>query len=151
MRSVRSDDGSTIVEFVFLGIVILVPLMYVVLLASDLQRNAFGVTEAARQAGRAYATADDEGSARRRADYAMGLALADQGLSTDGAELRFVAAGADCQGPEVTPTLAPGSQFAVCVVRIFRLPAVPSFVDGGNNTVTGIFVVRIDQFRGTPR
>ncbi|WP_163570403.1 hypothetical protein [Fodinicola feengrottensis] len=74
MRSVRSDDGSTIVEFVFLGIVILVPLMYVVLLASDLQRNAFGVTEAARQAGRAYATADDEGSARRRADYAMGLA-----------------------------------------------------------------------------
>ena len=146
----KRDDGSTIVEFVFLGIVILVPLMYVVLLASDLQRNAFGVTEAARQAGRAYAMAGDEGSARRRAEYAMGLALADQGLPADGAQLRFVPAGADCQGPETVPTLAPGAQFAVCVVRIFRLPAVPSFVDGGNNTVTGVFVVRVDRFRAAP-
>lgn len=146
----KSDEGSTVVEFVFLAAVILIPLIYVVLAASALQRSAFGVTEAARQAGRAYATADDEGSARSRAAYAMRLALEDQGLSMDGAQLRFVAAGGDCQGPETTPSLAPGSQFAVCVVRVFRLPAVPSFVDGGNNTVTGVFVVKVDRFRGAP-
>ncbi|WP_163508894.1 hypothetical protein [Fodinicola acaciae] len=144
----KSDDGSTVVEFVFLAVVILIPLIYVVLVASALQRNAFGVTEAARQAGRAYATAGDETSARSRAAYAMRLALEDQGLSTDATQLRFVAAGNDCQGPETTPSLAPGSAFAVCVVRAFRLPAVPSFVDGGHNTVTGVFVVRIDRFRG---
>ncbi|MFI5955247.1 hypothetical protein [Cryptosporangium sp. NPDC051539] len=52
-RRPRGDDGSAIIEFVWGGVLLLVPLLYVVLAVFEVQRNAFAVTEAAREAGRA--------------------------------------------------------------------------------------------------
>lgn len=140
------DRGAATIEFVFLGILVMVPLLYLVIAAFELQRNAFAVTEAARQAGRAMATADDVATGEERARYAMRLALSDQGLDADDAELRYGAVGSGCDGGGVDE-LAPGSDFEVCVIRTFRLPAVPSYFDGGNNSVTGRYIVHIDDFR----
>ena len=57
----------------------MVPLVYVLLAVFQVQRAAFGVTEAARQAGRAFVTAgSDRRGARARAAQ---LALADQGVT----------------------------------------------------------------------
>jgi Flp pilus assembly protein TadG len=142
-----TEDGSAVVEFVFVAVVVLVPLLYLVLAASLLQRNAFAVTEAAREAGRAFATADDEAAGLERAGYAVEVALADQGLEPAGTLVRWVAAGTGCGGPEVVPTLAPGAEFTVCVVRSFRLPAVPGYLDEGANTVSGQFTLHVDDFR----
>jgi Flp pilus assembly protein TadG len=150
-----TEDGAAVVEFVFVAIVVLVPLLYLVLAASALQRNALAVTQAAREAGRAFATADDETAGQERAAYAVQVALADQGLggggfdegSDGGAALRWVEPGAGCAGAPVTPTLEPGAEFTVCVVRTFRLPAVPGYLAGGGNTVSGVFTVHVDDFR----
>jgi Flp pilus assembly protein TadG len=156
-----TEDGAAVVEFVFVAIVVLVPLLYLVLAASALQRNALAVTQAAREAGRAFATADDETAGQERAAYAVQVALADQGLDGGGldgggldggsdgggAALRWVEPGAGCAGAPVTPTLEPGAEFAVCVVRTFRLPAVPGYLAGGGNTVSGVFTVHVDDFR----
>ena len=54
-RRRRSERGSALVEVVWLGILLLVPLLWVVLSVFEVQRGAFAVTSAARSAARAYA------------------------------------------------------------------------------------------------
>jgi Flp pilus assembly protein TadG len=142
----RHDDGAASIEFVFLGILIMVPLLYLVIAAFEVQRNAFAVTQAAREAGRAFGTAEDLTGAEERARYAMELALRDQGLEPSGTELRYGPVGGGCADGGAA-SLDPGTDFEVCVVRTFAVPAVPSYFDGGNNTVTGRYVVHIDNFR----
>ena len=84
MRRPTGDDGNAIVEFSYLAVLLMVPLVYVLLSVFEVQRASFGVTEAARQAGRAYATADDPAQGRARAAAAASLAMRDQGLDCDG-------------------------------------------------------------------
>ena len=152
VRAGQAEKGAATVEFVFLGILVLVPLLYIVLTVFELQRNAFGVTQAAREAGRAFATADDVTGGVDRAQRAVRVALRDQGLDVESAVLRFVSTRASCQSGSAAPepgaaTLTPGLDFSVCVVRTFRLPGVPAYVAGGRNSVTGRFVVHIDNYR----
>jgi len=146
---VRRDRGAASIEFVFLGVLVMVPLLYLVIAAFEVQRNAFAVTQAAREAGRAWSTADDAMTADGRARYAMELALRDQGLDPAGTDLRYGAVGSGCADAGAA-SLEPGAEFEVCVVRTFRVPAVPSYFDGGNNTVSGRFVVHVDDFRSAP-
>ena len=82
MRSRRSREqrGSAIVELVWLGILLLVPLLWIVLSVSQVQQGAFGVSAAARAAGRAYALAPDDASGKQAAEEVARRALADQGL-----------------------------------------------------------------------
>ncbi len=56
-RLARGDDGSALIEFIGLSILLLVPLIYLLVTVFAIQRAAFGVTQAAREAGRAFATA----------------------------------------------------------------------------------------------
>lgn len=142
-----TQDGSAVVEFVLVGVAVLVPLLYLVLAAATVQRNALGVTQAAREAGRAFATADDETTALDRTQTAVQVALADQGLGVDGVSIRWMGSGPGCTGASVAPSLEPGAEFTVCVVRSFRLPGIPGYLDAGNNTVSGAYTGRVDDFR----
>jgi Flp pilus assembly protein TadG len=141
------DRGTAIIEFVLLGIVVLVPLMYLVLAVSVVQRNLYGVTHAAREAGRAYATGTSENAAER-ASYAARLAMEDQGLSTDGVTVRYGSADADCAAASTESwPLTPGAEFAICVTRTITVPAVPGVLLGSRNSVTGRYLVHLDDFR----
>ncbi len=80
MTRSRDDQGSALVELVWLGILLLVPLLWIVVSVFDVQRGAFGTESAARSAARAYALAPDDASGRERARAAARQALADQGL-----------------------------------------------------------------------
>ena len=75
-----SESGSAIVEVVWLGILLLIPMVWIVLAVFEVQRGAFGVTAAARAAGRAYALAPDDASGQQQATAAAAVAMADQGL-----------------------------------------------------------------------
>src|SRR3954449_5347761 len=66
-RRLGGEDGSAAIEFVGLSVVLLLPVVYVLLTVFQLQRAAFGVSQAAREAGRAYATAISSGEALDRA------------------------------------------------------------------------------------
>ncbi|KAA1424302.1 hypothetical protein [Nocardioides antri] len=124
MRS-RDDRGSAIVELVWLGILLLVPLLWIVLSVSQVQQGAFGVSAAARAAGRAYALAPDDATGQRAAEEVARRALADQGL--EDAPLR------------VTVTCTPyprscHSGTSVITVRIsssVELPLLPDVLGGG--------------------
>ena len=144
----RPDDGergSALVEFVFIALVVFVPLIYVVAGFSAVQRGVFASTAAAREAGRAIATAPDPVAGKDRALRAAQLAVEDQSVDATDVRVAYVGPGADCEGAAgYSPTLAPGEEFSVCVTVTVRIPFLPEFVDA--NTATGQFVVERDRY-----
>ncbi len=142
---VRGERGSALVEFVFIALVVFVPLVYVVAGFSAVQRGVFAATAAAREAGRALATAPDAVSGLARAERAAQLAVADQSVEATDVRLAYVPAGAGCEDAGgYVPTLAPGEEFSVCATVTVRVPLLPEFIDA--NTATGQFVVEIDRY-----
>ena len=63
--------------------------------------------------------------------------------------VRFVAVADTCTAEAIAPALAPGSVFAVCVIRRVELPAVPSVLEGRGITTIGRYTVHVDEFRDT--
>ena len=143
-----SDDaGSAIIEFVFVAVIVMVPLIYLIVAVASVQRSELAVTQAAREAGRAFATADRADDALGRARVAARIALHDQGVKD--ATLKYVAAGASCDEVAITPRLTAGSQFTVCVIRHVTIPAVPSVLAGKGITTVGKYIVHVDDYRVT--
>jgi Flp pilus assembly protein TadG len=144
-RSRAGDRGSAIVEFVFLAILLMVPLVYLVLVAGAVQRSAYAVTAAAREAGRAYATAGSDAAGRSRADDAARLVLADQDIAGAGDPVSL-----SCRGP---CDYAAGRVVTVEVTVDVALPGVPRLFcgDGGcllpaHLPVTATHVVHLDCY-----
>ena len=75
----RDDAGSALVEFSWLAIILLVPLIWIVISVFEVQQGAFATSAAARAAGRAYALAPDDATGEARATAAVRQVLADQG------------------------------------------------------------------------
>lgn len=131
MKSRRSkEQGSALVEFVWLAVLLMIPLVYVVLTAVSIQRAAFGVTEATRDGARAYATAGSDASGEQRAEEAMALAMHDQGV-TWSAGGRVVSCGS-CD-------YSPGSAFTVELSQRVALPLLPAWLCG-HHCLAGITV-----------
>ncbi len=143
-RRLTEQQGSALVEFVFIALVVFVPLVYIVAGFSAVQQGVFASTAAAREAGRAIATAPDPVTDQERALRAAQLAVADQSVDVTDLRLAYAPAGADCTAGGYTPTLVPGEEFSVCVTVTVRIPLLPEFVDA--NTATGRFVVERDRY-----
>lgn len=143
----RADRGSAIVEFTFLAVLVMVPLVYLVVAVASVQRSSSAVGDAARAAGRAMAQADSVVQGQARAQAAVRITFEDAGLSVDSAQVRIVAPGSECAGPVVQPSLAPGAEFAVCVMRQAEIPGVPTILAGRSVQTVGRYVVHVDDFR----
>lgn len=120
MKWRRDDRGTALIEFIWLGLLLLVPLIYVLLAAFDVQRASYGVSAASRAAGRAYVLASDQDSAYARAESAARVALADQGVDAERSLLRVTCA------PDPTRCLSPGSVITVSVTVQQPLPIAPA-------------------------
>ena len=140
MRRVRGDAGNALVEFTYLAVLLMVPLVYVLLTVFEVQRASFGVTEAARQAGRAYATADDATSGLSRARVAARLAMTDQGLTCG-----------DCLS-SVRGSLEPDGQIVTTVDVFVTLPGLGVVLGDrrGGIRVDATHVEHVDRFRTAP-
>ena len=135
------EEGSALIEFVGLGVLLLLPLMYWLLSVFSVQRAAFAVTQAAREAGRAYATAPSSALAGERANYAAQLAMQSQGVKS-GVSVRYAPAGSGCGAAgDGAASLQAGARFVVCVRTRAQLPL------GGVITVNGQYAVSIDSYR----
>lgn len=108
------DRGSASVEFVWLTIVLLVPLVYIVLAVFETQRTAYGVSAASEAAARAFIQAPDAEAATTRARTAARLVLADHDVDDASVSTRCVPA-----------CFAPGSMVVVVVRTSQRLPLAP--------------------------
>lgn len=147
MRLRRDDGGSAIVEFTFLAVLVMLPLVYLVVAVAVVQRSSSAAGDAARAAGRALGQADSLADGGRRAEAAVRMVFEDQGLPPDSAQIRIVAASTDCSGRSMAPSLAPGSEFAVCVVTRAEIPGVPTIFEGRGIQTVGRYVVHVDDFR----
>ena len=139
-RRPTGDDGNALVEFTYLAVLLMVPLIYVLLAGFQVQRAAFGVTEAARQAGRAYARADSTATGQARADAASMLAMRDQGI-TNSSPPMITCLGGGC--------LEPGSRVLVTVTYKVLLPIFPAVLGRGRAPgipVTASHVEVVDEF-----
>lgn len=107
------------VEFVFLGILLLLPLTYLVLTLARIQAATFSASLAAREAGRAFVTATDDGAAQARARAAADLAFEDFAFGDD-ARLTVVCDGSPCLRPD-------GAVTATALIEV-ALPLIPDFI-----------------------
>ncbi len=125
----RDDRGSAVVEFVWLVLLLLVPLVYLMLAVFDVQRASYGAAAASRAAGRAFVLAPDQTTAYARAEDAARVALADQGVETSAAivEIRC--------SPTPGACLTPGSDITVLVTVQQVVPLVPDVFGSSSPTV----------------
>lgn len=138
-RGSRSTErGSALVEVTWLSVLLLVPLLYILLAAFDVQRSAFAVTATARAAGRAFVMAPAQQEAPARAYAAAEVALQDQGVDAAGSDVRV-----SCE-PDPRRCLSPGSVVHVEVSCPVPLPLVPAAL--GANTPS----IRVDASHTVP-
>jgi len=139
------DRGAALIDFTFLAIVVLLPLMYAVIGFSAIQRGLFAATAGAREAGRLLATAEDPASGLAQAEYAAQVAVQDQAIEPTDLRVAYAPDGGDCDSAgSYTPAFVPGERFVVCVTVTIRVPGLPDFID--SNTATGMYVVQRDRF-----
>ncbi len=139
----RSNDrGTAVIEFTVLAVLVMVPLAYAVLAVVRIHAATYGVVTAAREAGRAYVTADTTAHAGARARSAAGLALADQGLGAPTVTITCIGG----------PCLSPGSRVRVQVSTRVAVPFVPTRAGSshGQIPVTAVHEAVVDQYRQSP-
>lgn len=115
------DRGSSVVEFLGLSLVLLVPLVYLVLVLGRIEAATFAAEGAAREAARTYVVADDADEGTARAIASVGIALRDQGFDDDPADALTLTC-------STSPCLAPGSDVSARIDVRVPLPFVPGFV-----------------------
>jgi hypothetical protein len=121
----RGQRGSALVELCWLGILMILPVLWIVMSVFSVQRGAFGVSTAARAAARAYALAPDDASGLVRAREAARVALRDLGVHDVNPEVRVSCTPypSDChQGTSV---------ITVSVHSRVVLPLMPDALGGG--------------------
>jgi hypothetical protein len=132
------------VELTWLGILLLVPLLWIVLSVFEVQRGAFAVSGAARAAGRAYALAPNDALGRAHAEAAARQVMADQGVGEQPLGLVVSCAPAgDCH--------APGTMITVDLRSRVDLPLLPDVLGGGapSFALDATHSVPVGQFRDT--
>ncbi len=140
------DQGNAIVEFVYLAVLLMVPLAYVLLTVFRVQAAAYAVSSAAREAGRVYATADSPGDAAARAEAAARIVLADSNLELDPGQVEISCSPSPC-------ALQPGSQVNVVMTHRVDLPLVPRFLGErapASVRVSSRHLEVVDRFRSAP-
>ena len=141
----RGDEGSAMVEFLALAVLLLVPLLYLVITLGRVQAATMAVDGSARTAARVYVLGRDEERARRQAEATVALALRDHGFRPAPAALTV-----DCS---TRPCPAPGAVVRVSVELDVLLPGVPAALDRVvplHVTVRARQVAVVDDLRGVP-
>lgn len=113
------DEGSASLEFLTVGLLLLVPTVYLVVALATVQSAAFAVEGAARQAARVYVQAADAGAAAAAAERAIDVTLADYGL--DGGQ---AAVSVTCR-PDPADCLRRHGFVTVAIEATVPLPLLP--------------------------
>lgn len=142
-RGFRSGDrGSAVIEFIIIGVLVLVPLVYIAICVMRVQAATVASSLAVREAGRAFVSADSVPDAQSRAWAAARIALADQGFDLPASSMRIRCPTAEC--------LQPGSSVQVELDWSVALPWLPEFL-GQDRTEIPISARRtmpVDTYRG---
>jgi hypothetical protein len=133
------DEGSASLEFITAGLLLLVPLVYLVLVMAAIQGGALATEGAARQAARVFVQAATDGEARSRAQTAVNFGLADFGLEHATSDVSV-----SCQPNPGTCLTRRG--FVTVTVRAFvPLPLVPNILSFAHPLVVPMTATSTEQ------
>ncbi|YCH19596.1 hypothetical protein M1E17_15525 [Arthrobacter sp. D1-29] len=113
----EGERGSAVVEFTFLALLLMVPLVYFIITMGQLQGGSFAVVGAADQAAKVFVAQPDARSAQTAAEQAALIALADYGHPAEAAHVSTLCEPSDCQ--------AAGTAVTVTVSLTVQLPFIP--------------------------
>ncbi|MGH2701651.1 MAG: hypothetical protein ACRDJB_00935 [Actinomycetota bacterium] len=138
----RGEKGQALVESIILGLVLLVPIVWMLMVLADVHRAALASTAAAREAGFDASRSTDNAAADRAVDTAIRLALDNHGLRTEDAVVRWSAPEGLTRGARVEVHVA----YPVPVVRM------PFLGNAGGPAiwVRAVHSARIDPFSSRP-
>lgn len=144
--SITTDDhGSAIVEFLGIGIGMLVPIVYVLLAAAGVQAGVYASTQAVREAGRAFVSSATPEEAHLRAAAAARMAFEDHAIALPEDALTITCVGGPC--------LTPGTDVIVDVRWQVTLPWLPEEIAGAAPSLVPVHArhrVPVDEYRGVP-
>lgn len=142
------DRGSAALEFVFVGLILLVPLVYLIVALGTVQGQALGVETGARQLARTLAAAPDADAARTHAERVIDAVATEYGLDRGGLGVTITCSGTlpDCPAPGVMLTVtvraSAGLPLVPPVLGLDRLARVP---------VEATSVQKVSRFWGSAR
>lgn len=131
------DEGTAVVEFIVVVVLILVPLAYAAVIVTRLHSASAGVILAAREASRAYVGSDTTAEAAAAARQAASIALADQGVTQQ--DVRIKCLRGSC--------LSPASRVRVEVTTRVQLPFLSFLGDRAAIPVTSVQEADVDTYR----
>lgn len=134
-RVQNDEKGSAIVEFIFASTVLLIPMIYLILAAGQLQAGSYAVVGAADQAAKVFSVAENPAQARSHAHQVVDRAMNNFGLS-----------GANTSITCDQTCLSPGSVVTVEVSLRVQLPFTADYLDASVFTVDASSTQRIDRF-----
>ena len=135
----RNERGSTLVETLLIGLLFMVPLIWVLGVLADLHRGALAATAAAREAGADAARTDSPAEAERAIELAVARAFRDHGLEPSDADVSWSFPAGMERGAAVEIEVG----YPVTVVQA---PFIGR-VSGPSVAVRAHHVARIDPFR----
>jgi Flp pilus assembly protein TadG len=118
----QEDDperGSAALEFILVGLLLLVPLVYLVVALGLIQGQSLGAEAGARHVARAVSTATGGSDARARVDRVLAAVVDEYGLDAASVALSMTCVPASAACPE------PGATLVVTLRTRVALPLVP--------------------------
>ena len=130
-RILREDGGSASLEFLTVGLLMLVPLIYVVVALGQIQHHALGAEAAARHVARAISLSSDAASAGSSASQVLSAVMAEYDLDASATSLSIscVPASATCPTAGATVRVSVATRvplpFAPPVLGLDQIASVP--------------------------
>lgn len=86
--TISDEEGSAVIEFLALGLLLLLPAVWFLLAVAEVQASSYAAVGAADQAAKMHTTGDaDPGERAARSEAAVTAALADFGIGADRAQI----------------------------------------------------------------
>lgn len=136
-----AEGGQALIETLLVGLVLIVPIVWVLGVLADLHRGALASSAAAREAGFEAARSTTLGEAQAAAAEAVDQAFVDQGLSSERARVRMSASALERGGVVQVEVGYP--------VKVMTMPLLPG-AGGPVVWVNARHYARIDPYRSRP-
>ncbi|WP_194422020.1 TadE family protein [Microbacterium abyssi] len=118
-RWATNDDGSAALEFITIGVILLVPLAYLVITLGAVQQTLLGAEAAARHTARVIGQAEDSAAAGASGDAVLASVIDEYGMSAENVDVSVTCTPATDECPTA------GATVIVTVSTQVSLPFVP--------------------------
>ncbi|GEP46666.1 TadE family protein [Microbacterium saccharophilum] len=140
------DTGAAALEFILVGLVLLVPVVYLIVALGSIQAHALGVEAGSRHIARAIATAPDAATADARAREILASVTQEYGIDPGAVQVSVGCrpAGAACPSA--------GATLLVTLTTAVPLPLVPPVLDldrVARVPVEAVTAQKVSRFWGT--